>query len=132
MQWSSRIGRWTCLIPLSLVVLAGLLASACGIGTAPAASARPSFPAESHMARIQQRGKLISSGKIELPGIGYLNPQTGKTEGFGVDLAEDLAQEIFGEPGHMEWKAADPRTRVPMLQEGVADVNIEVTFILPE
>jgi ABC-type amino acid transport substrate-binding protein len=31
----------------------------------------------------------------------------------------------------MEWKSADPRTRIPMLQEGVADVNIETMFILP-
>jgi glutamate transport system substrate-binding protein len=32
----------------------------------------------------------------------------------------------------MEWKSADPRTRIPMLQEGVADINIDTMFILPE
>jgi ABC-type amino acid transport substrate-binding protein len=97
-----------------------------------AAQGRPTFPPDSYMAKIQQRGKLVAAGKTELPGIGYLNPQTGKVEGFGVDLAEDLALRIFGEPGHLEWKSADPRTRVPMLQQGVADVNIETTFITPQ
>jgi ABC-type amino acid transport substrate-binding protein len=83
------------------------------------------------MAKIQQRGKLIASGKTELPGVGYLNPTANKVEGFTVDLAEDLATKLFGEAGKMEWKSADPRTRIPMLQEGVADINIDTMFILP-
>jgi aspartate/glutamate/glutamine transport system substrate-binding protein len=118
----------TCLLGLGL-----LFSAACGSGAAPpAASKAPTYPADSYMAKIVQRGKLIASGKTELPGVGYLNPQTNKNEGFGVDLADSLSQKLFGEPGHMEWKSADPKTRVPMLQEGVADVNIETTFILPE
>lgn len=124
--------RKQALVTLSALLGIGLVLVGCS-GPAPqAASSKPSFPADSYMAKIQQRGKLIGSGKTELPGIGYLNPQTGKNEGFGVDLAEDLATRIFGEPGHMEWKSADPRTRIPMLQEGVADINIETAFILPE
>lgn len=123
-----RLGRRGALVVL-LMVLGGWLALWAG---SVAAQRRPSFPADSYMAKIQKRGKLIASGKTELPGIGYLNPRTGKNEGFGVDLAEDLATRIFGEPGHMEWKSADPRTRIPMLQEGVADINIETMFILPE
>src|SRR5262249_16327511 len=117
------------------LVVALALALGGWLGLVPydgAAQSRPRFPADSYMAVIQQRGKLIASGKTELPGIGYLNPQTGKNEGFGVDLAEDLAMRIFGEPGHLEWKSADPRTRVPMLQQGVADINIETTFITPQ
>jgi ABC-type amino acid transport substrate-binding protein len=109
-----------------------LVVSACTAPAAqPAAKSKPSFPADSFMAKIQERGKLIVSGKTELPGIGYLNPQTGQVEGFTVDLAEDLALRMFGEPGKMEWKSADPRTRIPMLQEGVADLNIDLMFILP-
>src|SRR5215212_1164047 len=124
--------RKQALVALSALLGIGLVLVGCS-GPAPqAASSKPSFPADSYMAKIQQRGKLIASGKTELPGIGYLNPQSGKNEGFGVDLADDLAMRIFGEPGHMEWKSADPRTRIPMLQEGVADINIETAFILPE
>ena len=120
----------------ALIVLPALLSSwlavtACGgAGPQPAAQ-KPSFPADSYMAKIQQRGKLIASGKTELPGVGYLNPTANKVEGFTVDLAEDLATKLFGEAGKMEWKSADPRTRIPMLQEGVADINIDTMFILP-
>jgi ABC-type amino acid transport substrate-binding protein len=124
-------GKRRALVALPVILSVWLVASACG-GPAPQPAAqKPSFPADSYMAKIQQRGKLIASGKTELPGVGYLNPQTGKNEGFTIDLAEDLATRIFGEAGKMEWKTADPRTRIPMLQEGVADINIDTMFILP-
>ena len=125
-----QISRRNLFVLLSLGLSGWLVSSACG-SAAPAGS-KSSFPADSYMAKIQQRGKLNASGKTELPGIGYLNPQSGKNEGFGVDLADDLASRIFGEAGHLEWKSADPRTRIPMLQEGVADLNVETMFILAE
>jgi aspartate/glutamate/glutamine transport system substrate-binding protein len=127
-------GKRRAMLALSSVLAGSLLLAACSQQAAQTSkpATKPTFPADSYMAKIQQRGKLIASGKTELPGIGYLNPQTNKNEGFGVDLAEDIALRIFGEPGHMEWKSADPKTRIPMLQEGVADVNIETAFILPE
>ena len=123
-----QLERRRALIVLPMV-LGSWLAFLAYSGAAPN---RPTFAADSYMAKIQQRGKLIASGKTELPGIGYLNPQTGKNEGFAVDLAGDLATRIFGEPGHMEWRSADPRTRIPMLQQGVADINIDVMFITAE
>jgi ABC-type amino acid transport substrate-binding protein len=120
------------LIAFSVLLSSWLFVSACSApASQQAASKKPSFPADSYMAKIQERGKLIVSGKTELPGVGYLNPQTGKNEGFTIDLAESLALRMFGEPGKMEWKSADPRTRIPMLQEGVADLNIDTMFILP-
>lgn len=126
-QWSRR----RVLIALPAVLGGWLALTACGVSGPQGAASKPSFPADSYMAKIQQRGKLIASGKTELPGVGYLNPQSGKVEGFTLDLGEDLAMRIFGEPGKMEWKSADPRTRIPMLQEGVADLNIDTMFILP-
>jgi ABC-type amino acid transport substrate-binding protein len=125
-----NLGRRKALFVLPLVLSSWLAVSACAPPPPPAAQ-KPSFPADSYMAKIQQRGKLIASGKTELPGVGYLNPTANKVEGFTVDLAEDLSTKIFGEAGKMEWKSADPRTRIPMLQEGVADINIDTMFILP-
>lgn len=78
---------------------------------------------------IVQRGKLIIGTKDELPGIGFLNPQTGKYEGFSVDLADDLATRLFGAPGHLDARGVTTATRVPTVQEGTVDMNIETTFI---
>ena len=103
-------------------------ASSGGSAAAPKA-AKPQFPDNSTMAAIQKRGKLLVGTKDDVPGIGYLNPKTNQMEGFSVDLGESLAEKIFGEPGHLEAKGVTAATRIPTLQDGTVDVNIETTFI---
>src|SRR3989337_2027387 len=83
-----------------------MLVFACGVS----AQQMPKFPADSYMAKIQQRGKFNAGVKAELRGVGFQNPMTGKFEGFGVDLAADLAERIFGKPGQITYKPALPKT----------------------
>lgn len=92
----------------------------------------PKFPPDSYMAKIQQRGTFNAGVKAELLGVGFQNPMTGKFEGFGVDLAADLAERIFGKPGQITYKPALPKTRIVMLQQGLLDIDIETMFILKE
>ena len=70
------------------------------------------------MAKIQQRGTFNAGVKAEMPGIGYLNPMTGKFEGFIIDLSNDLAERMFGEPGRIAYRPTLPITRITMLQSG--------------
>lgn len=58
--------------------------------------ARPTFAKSSTMAAIQQRGQLVVGVKYDQPGFGYLNPSTKKPEGFDVEIADLIAQGIFG------------------------------------
>ena len=109
------------------VCVIGILALVADSATAES----PKFLTDSYMSAIQHRGKIWVGVKSNLVGVGYLNPMKGEYEGFAVDLAQDLAQRIFGEPGHVDFKPALPRTRVPMLTEGLIDVDIETMFITP-
>src|SRR5215218_820622 len=88
----------------------------------------PQFRPDSFMAKIQQRGTLNVGTKVELPGVGFHNPITGKMEGFAVDLAADLAERMFGKPGHVAFKPTLPITRVTLLQQGLIDFDIETMF----
>jgi putative glutamine transport system substrate-binding protein len=67
-----------------------------------------------------------------MPGIGYLNPMTGRFEGFVIDLATDLAERMFGEGGHVTYRPTLPITRITMLQQGLTDASIETMFITKE
>ena len=96
------------------------------------AGGMPEFPPDSYMAKIQQRGTFNAGIKAEMPGIGFLNPMTGKFEGFVIDLANDLAERLFGEPGHVTYRPTLPITRIAMLQQGLVDAGIETAFITPE
>lgn len=103
-----------------------------GLATGASAQQMPQFPANSFMATIQQRGTLNVGIKPDILGVGYQNPMTGKYEGFTVDLATDLAQRIFGSPGHVTYKSTEASTRIAMLQQGLIDADVETLFMTKE
>lgn len=91
---------------------------------APGAMPRGSF-----MAKIKQHGYLLVGVNSGLLGFGYLNPFTGRIEGFEIDLARELAQAIFGEPGHLRLKALTVTQRIPSVQNGSVDIVIDAVTI---
>ena len=91
---------------------------------APGAMPRGSF-----MAKIKQHGYLLVGVNSGLLGFGYLNPFTGRIEGFEIDLARELAKAIFGEPGHLRLKALTVTQRIPSVQKGSVDIVIDAVTI---
>jgi polar amino acid transport system substrate-binding protein len=91
---------------------------------APGAMPRGSF-----MARIKSHGYLLVGVNSGLLGFGYLNPFTGRIEGFEIDLARELAKAIFGEPGHLRLKALTVTQRLPSVQKGSVDIVIDAVTI---
>src|SRR5687768_2389954 len=57
---------------------------------------RPSFAANTTMANLQSKGKIVVGVKFDQPGLGQKNPTTNKVEGFDVEVAKQIALGIFG------------------------------------
>jgi putative glutamine transport system substrate-binding protein len=131
---SVKIGR---AVAGALVV--GLIAAACG-GTAavPTSSAvvtsaptttiapKPSFAPGSTMAKIVSRGKLIVASSFDQPLIRYKDPITGTVSGFEIDLIQEIAAGLFGDPSldRVEIKDIPFANRIPMATEGTVDMAI--------
>ena len=105
--------------------------AATGSGT-PAASTRPSFPADSYMARLQQRGNLIVGVKYDTPPFGSLNPINNQVEGFDADLGREVARALFGDPTKIQFVEAISRNRIPFLQEDKVDLILSTMTITDE
>lgn len=123
------------LIALFALAACGTAGSGATSATPPAGSATPATPTvssatpaasgqggDTSLAAIKRRGKLIVGVKYDLPLFGLLNPGTGQVEGFDVDMARAVAQQIFGNPEAIEFKEAVTKDRIPFLQQGVVDV----------
>jgi polar amino acid transport system substrate-binding protein len=96
-------------------------ASACN----PRASLRPSSEAAGPaFARIRQRDRLVVGVDQNAYLLSYRDPATGDLSGFEIDLARAIADAIFGEPGHVEFRAITTADRIPVLQQGRVDIVI--------
>ena len=58
-----------------LSLYAAALAMCIALAVPGARAAQPAFPADSAMAKIQKRGKLIVAVRNDLPLFGYLDPK---------------------------------------------------------
>jgi ABC-type amino acid transport substrate-binding protein len=124
-----------------------LLTAACGGGgsgtaspsAAPKASAtaaaKPQFELASYMYSLQTKGKLrVGTREDNIP-FGVKNPQTGKFEGFDVDVVREFAKAIFGKDADadpdkfIDFVAVVSATRIPTLTDNKADI-IAATFTI--
>ena len=69
--------------------------------------------------------------KIDVPGFGFQNPETGNIEGFEVDIARELAKRIKGSPDALQVTGVNVTTRGAMLDNGTLDATL-ATFTITE
>ncbi|MFC9898177.1 transporter substrate-binding domain-containing protein [Nocardia sp. NPDC127579] len=95
------------------------------------ASSRPSalpprgaMPAGTPMARIVASGRV----KVGVAQDGYLfgfrNPRTGTLEGFDIDIAKEIARDLFGDPSKIDLVPLSSAERVPALRNGRVDLVV--------
>jgi amino acid ABC transporter substrate-binding protein, PAAT family (TC 3.A.1.3.-) len=69
--------------------------------------------------------------KIDVPGFGFQNPETGNIEGMEVDIARELAKRIKGSPDALQVTGVNVTTRGAMLDNGTLDATL-ATFTITE
>lgn len=72
--------------------------------------------------KIRDRGRLVVGVAADTNLLGSRNPDTNVIEGFDIDMAEAIAETIFGESGHVTPKVITAADRIPFLQDGSIDI----------
>jgi len=127
MRW-----RWLAALALALGVL---VAAGCGgdddeSSSAPTATTeKRSFAAGTTMAKLQQEGEITIGVKFDVPPFGFKNPKSGNVEGFDIDLAKAIADELGVKPKYIE---ALSDNRIPFLKDGTADLILSTMTINAE
>lgn len=91
--------------------------------------ASPTFPADSSMASIVTKGKLVVGVKFDQPGFGYKDPVTGKVDGFDVAVAKEIGRALGLKEEQVDFVEAVSRDRIPFLQEDRVDLVLATMTI---
>jgi polar amino acid transport system substrate-binding protein len=96
------------------------------------ASLRPfstSAEADAAIATIRNRGRLIVGLDIGSNLFSFRDPITGEITGFDVDIAGEIARDIFGTPSQVEYRILSSADRVAALQNNQVDVVVKTMTI---
>ncbi|WP_280343422.1 glutamate ABC transporter substrate-binding protein [Nocardia neocaledoniensis] len=92
---------------------------------APTSQPSPgAMPAGSSMAAIVANGRLRVGVDQNTYMFGFRNPSTGRLEGFDIDLAREIARDLFGDPNKIELRSVSAADRIPLLQEKKVDMIV--------
>lgn len=97
-------------------------AGAAGILVLGGLAVMPAHAQSSKLDTVVKRGQLICGTDNTKPGFGYLNPKTGKLEGFDVDYCHAVAAGVLGDPSKVKMVALTDKNRFNALQNGEVDV----------
>jgi len=99
------------------------------------ASLRP-FPTAAQAAdaveNIKGRGRLIVGLDIGSNLFSFRDPITGEITGFDVDIAGEVARDIFGTPSQVEYRILSSADRVSALQNNQVDIVVKTMSITCE
>ncbi|EFV92734.1 glutamine-binding protein GlnH [Dietzia cinnamea P4] len=91
----------------------------------PLPSLRPDdAPPEERVPRILQRGRLIVGLDQGSNLFSFRDPASGQLTGFDVDLAREIAADIFGDPRQVEFRSLTSANRLEALENDQVDVVI--------
>jgi polar amino acid transport system substrate-binding protein len=99
-------------------------------GGAPWGSLRPDdATADERVPDIVGRGRLIVGVSQSTNGLGYRDPVTGDMAGFEVDIAHEIARDIFGDPGRVDFRYIDGGDRESALRDGDVDIVVRTMTV---
>ncbi|MGW7287194.1 glutamate ABC transporter substrate-binding protein [Streptomyces sp. NPDC054847] len=95
----------------------------------PEASLTPSGAGGPTIDAIKERGKLIVGVDQNSYRWGYRNPVGGGLEGFDIDLARAIADDIVGSPDAVIFRAIPTNQRIAALENGTVDIVVRTMTI---
>ena len=90
------------------------------------------MPTGSTMAAVHERGYLLVGVDQNTRFFAELDSRTSEIKGFDIDMANRLAQAIFGEPGHVRYLVITQAQRIDALTSGQVDVVVDTMTITCE
>ena len=81
------------------------------------------------MANIRARGRLIVGVDIGSNLFSFRDPITGDIVGFDVDIAGEVARDIFGNPSQVEYRILSSAERITALEKAEVDVVVKTMTI---
>ena len=88
--------------------------------------------ADAAVADIRARGRLVVGLDIGSNLFSFRDPITGEITGFDVDMAGEIARDIFGAPSHVEYRILSSDERITALQNSEVDVVVKTMTITCE
>lgn len=89
-------------------------------------------PVEERVPDILARGRLIVGVDQSQNLISFRNTATGELQGFEVDIAKEIAQDIFGDPTKIEFRYVDSANWIYSLEANQIDIAIRTISITRE
>ena len=81
---------------------------------------------------IVKRGRLIVGVDRSNNLMSYRDAATGDVRGFEVDIAREIARDIFGDPNKVDFRFIESSDRVNALNTGAVDMIVRTMTISPE
>ena len=81
---------------------------------------------------IVKRGRLIVGVDRSNNLMSYRDAATGDVRGFEVDIAREIARDIFGDPNKVDFRFVESSERVDALNAGTVDMIVRTMTISPE
>jgi polar amino acid transport system substrate-binding protein len=88
--------------------------------------------ADDAVSKIKARGRLIVGLDIGSNLFSFRDPITGEITGFDVDIAGEVARDIFGTPSQVEYRILSSADRVTALQNNQVDIVVKTMSITCE
>jgi polar amino acid transport system substrate-binding protein len=88
--------------------------------------------ADDAVTTIKNRGRLIVGLDIGSNLFSFRDPITGEITGFDVDIAGEVARDIFGTPSQVEYRILSSADRITALQNNQVDIVVKTMSITCE
>lgn len=88
--------------------------------------------AQAAVRTIRNRGRLIVGLDIGSNLFSFRDPITGEITGFDVDIAGEVARDIFGTPSQVEYRILSSADRIAALQSNQVDIVVKTMSITCE